>query len=78
VNRRHANALYTTSVAHDNQGGWIAIELRRKREAEYHLVARVVFWDATGQFYLETLGTDVELAIIEELIAEARATIKVR
>jgi hypothetical protein len=39
-------------------------------------IARILFWDACGQFFVETLGSDVPLTILEELIEEARSTIK--
>lgn len=41
-------------------------------------VARVVFWDACGQFYVETFQTDVPLDIFEEVIAEAKTAIRMR
>jgi hypothetical protein len=41
-------------------------------------VARVVFWDAVGDFFLETFNTEIPVQLAEDLIAEAKATIKVR
>jgi hypothetical protein len=41
-------------------------------------VARVVFWDAYGDFFFETFNADVRVKIAEQLIAEAKATIKIR
>jgi len=39
-------------------------------------VARIIFWDACGQFVLETFGAEIPLGIVEEFIAEAKAKIK--
>jgi hypothetical protein len=39
-------------------------------------VARILFWDASGQFCFETFDTDLPLEIVEQIIAEAKATIK--
>jgi hypothetical protein len=39
-------------------------------------VARVVFWDSSGQFQVETLGCDVPLAVLEQVVEEARRTIR--
>ena len=35
-------------------------------------------WDACGQFFLESFNTDIPVVVAEKLIAEAKATIKIR
>jgi hypothetical protein len=39
--------------------------------------ARIVFWDAVGQFALEVTVGELPLVVIEELIREAKATIRI-
>jgi len=75
MNRRHDGAVYTSTLVHDTSEGFAALELTRTTAGKEVLVARLVFWDAMGQFFLETVGTDVPLNVVEELIAEAKATI---
>ena len=66
---------YTTVLASNDDEGWIALELHRTEKRRDVLVARIVFWDAEGQFSLEVRVDEVPLAIVEELIAEAKARI---
>jgi len=78
--RTHGEYVFTTKVVEDRREGYIALELlcTRRAEGQESRAARVVFWDASGQFWLETFGTDVPLEIAEQLIDEAKRTIKVR
>ena len=69
---------YTTTTTSDTAEGWTALELTRRKGASIERAARVVFWDAEGQFSLEMLIRELPLAVVEELIGEAKATIKVR
>jgi hypothetical protein len=79
MNKTWDNAQYSTIVASDNEDGWTALELRMQAGTDVpKLIARVVFWDAAGQFSFEMSAKKIPLRIVEELIAEARATIKVR
>lgn len=43
-------------------------------DGEFVVVAKVLFWEAQGQFSVETMG-DVPLMALEELIVEAKALI---
>jgi hypothetical protein len=38
----------------------------------------LVFWDACGDFFLETFNADIPVKLAEDLISEARTTIKIR
>jgi hypothetical protein len=78
MNRQVGTGLFTSSLIVGEDDGYIGLELTRTESDESKPVARIVFWDASGQFALETLGTDVPLEIIEDLIAEAKSKIKVR
>jgi hypothetical protein len=60
----------------DNKQGFAGLELLRTCRGKRDCIARIVFWDASGQFSVETFQTDVPLEIIEELIAEAKASIR--
>jgi hypothetical protein len=73
MKRTWKGATYETQLTSDNSDGWVALELQRAGV----LVARVVFWDAEGQFSLELSIGELPLAIVEELIAEAKSKIKV-
>lgn len=74
MRRQWGRFEYTTELASDNGEGWSALELHRSETWEKVLVARVVFWDAQGQFSLEVRVDELPLGVIEELIAEAKAT----
>jgi hypothetical protein len=76
MHRPWKNALYTTDVARDQDEGWCAMRLHREARGQSAIVATIVFWDAEGQFAFETSGTELPLEVVEEFIAEARATIK--
>lgn len=77
MDRRHGTAHFKTRVAQDKEEGWIAVELVRMAHEKMEPVARVVFWDADGQYALEMTSLELPLTIVEELISEARATIKI-
>jgi hypothetical protein len=68
---------YTTKTVHDNQQGWTAVELHETKNGSTQIAARVVFWDAQGQFFLQVSVPEIPLTIAESLIAEARAAISV-
>jgi hypothetical protein len=68
---------YATVLASDDEEGWIALELHRTANGQDVLAARIVFWDAEGQFSLEVRVDEVPLTIVEELIAEAKARITI-
>lgn len=66
---------YTTVLTSDNDEGWIALELHRTAKWRDVLAARIVFWDAEGQYSLELRVDELPLTIVEELIVEAKARI---
>lgn len=67
--------LYTTDLIGNSKEGWTALQLQKLDGDKSATAARVVFWDAEGQFSLEAFY-ELPLEIIEEFIAEARAAIK--
>lgn len=76
---RHATGrFWTTPVVTDRRAGSTVLRLHRERAGSRVVAAEVVFWDADGQFFLETFNGDVPLAVIEALITEAKDQIRVR
>ena len=73
MDRQHAEYRYRTHRILDRDDGYVGLSLvREKADASPIEAARIIFWDACGQWYFETLDGDVPLAIVEEMIAEAR------
>jgi len=79
MDRQHGIFRYTTRLVHDNQQGNAAVELHRTpMDGNTILVARVVFWDAYGDFFFETFGAQIPVEVANQLIAEAKSSIKIR
>ena len=78
MNRNLGQAHYSTSYVEDKEAGCSGLELYKTIQGKRERVASVIFWDACGQFCVETFGTDVSLDIMEALIAETKERIKVR
>jgi hypothetical protein len=72
MDRQHGIARYWTVHVEDRGQGFTGLQLQRELSGSTTVVAELLFWDAIGQFCLETLGSDVPLDVIEELIAEAK------
>jgi len=77
MERDFGNAHYATSTVIDTREGYTALELHRTIKGDSKRVARIVFWDASGQFFLETYNTDIPLEIVEVFISEAKKEIRV-
>jgi hypothetical protein len=81
MDRNYAAYRYTTKLVLDNQDGFAALELHRTLSRDpadtAKRVARVVFWDAEGQFSIETFGADIPVDLAEDLVAEAKSVIRV-
>jgi hypothetical protein len=75
VKRIHGRFEFESVYVEDRRDGWGGFDLFRLDDKKER-VARIVFWDAAGEFVLETFGGDVPLTIIEELIDEAKRKIK--
>ncbi|WP_205679140.1 hypothetical protein [Aquisphaera insulae] len=76
MNRQYGDSHYTTRMIEDRAEGFVGYELMRQRQGSDDCIARILFWDSSGQFSLETLGGDVPLDILEELVGEAKSSIK--
>ena len=71
----YANQRYSTEVVRDQNAGYAAVELYRTAATMRERIARVVFWDAQGQLFIETFGTEVPLIVAQKLIDEAKGII---
>jgi len=78
VSLQWADSSYATKRIEDNKAGFAGLELHRtSRDGQMSRVATIIFWDAMGQFFLETHGTDLPVGVVEWLIAEAKAAIAI-
>ena len=71
----HSNVLYSTEAFDDPNAGSVGLNLLATAKDATILAAKITFWDATGQFYLETNRGEVPLEVIEKFIAEAKREI---
>lgn len=78
MNRKYGEAIYSTYPFNDLDGGSAGLELRKVIEVSEVNLARVVFWDALGQFFFEAREIDIPLVILEEFIAEAKEVVNVK
>ena len=78
MKQQWAAYVYSTELVQDNKAGSTTLNLSCEHAGQTSLVARVVYWDAMGHFFLETLGRDVPVTIVEKLIAEAHQRIKIK
>jgi hypothetical protein len=76
MNREFRDGFYTTTFVEDREDGYAGLELQRLRRGSKECIAKIIFWDACGQFSVETFGAEIPLEILEEFIVETRKTIK--
>jgi hypothetical protein len=69
--------FWTTDIR-DNDAGYSGVELHRERFGETVVAARVVYWDASRHFAVETFGEDVWVDVIEKAVAEAQVRVGLR
>ena len=77
MDRQFGVYRFWTSRIEDRDEGWAGLNLHRQEGEQTAVAARVIFWDACGQWYVETLNGDAPVEIIEDLIAEAKALIEI-
>jgi hypothetical protein len=70
----HYKSIYVSN----DQEGFAGLELHRISGNQSRCVARVIFWDATGQYFVETCGAEITLQLLERLIAETKAAVPAR
>lgn len=66
---------YWSTAFEDNVGGCMGMELHRTTDGTTALVAKLTFWDATGQYWLETLGAELPLGVIDKLVTATRSLV---
>jgi hypothetical protein len=77
VNIQHANTRYWTTFVEDRKEGFVGLRLHQESFGKTSDAAKVIFWDASGGFTVKTINGDVPVEIIEALIEETKATIKI-
>lgn len=78
MKRIHGIHSFESKFVADKQEGWVGFDLFCSGSDKSRCVARLIYWEANGEFLLETFDTDVPLVVIEELIAEAKSEIKLK
>jgi hypothetical protein len=71
----HSAFTYCSEPFDDPDSGSAGVRLLATKQAITTCVAKITFWDASGQFFLEMTGPEVPLVVIEALIAEAKLQI---
>jgi hypothetical protein len=72
---RHADLEFESVLVSNHLEGYAGLELYRYAHDGRKLVAKLLFWDASGQFFIETIGGELPLELIESLTTEAKETI---
>lgn len=79
MNTNWAGSRYwTTAVQDDDVQGCAGLRLHEESNGIQSVVAEVIFWDASGHFYVQTMNREVPLDVIESLIAETKAHVRIR
>lgn len=78
MDRWYGNQRYKSEFVEDRDAGFAGVELHRLQNGSDERVASVIYWDASGHYFVQTFGTDVELPVLEELIIEAKNTVRIR
>ena len=69
---------YWTTFFENKTGGFGGYRLHRETDAESDVAAEVIFWDAAGNFTIQTFGRAIQVEVAQALIAEAQAKIQIR
>ena len=78
MDRQHSGRQFTSQFIQDCKHGFAGYELTcTGKDGTRTRVATVIYWDAMGQFFVETFG-DLPLDILEELIRETKAAIRLK
>ena len=76
MNHKRGKVEYSSVYVDDKKDWFCGFELYCALEGKTQRIASVIYWDACGQFFVETFGSDVPLDILEELISETRERVK--
>ena len=78
MEHQRGHERYWTTFVEDRADGFAGMRLHRERFGKSSIAAQVVFVDAAGEFTVETFDGEVPVEIIEEVIVESKARVKVR
>ena len=78
MNRKHGTTRFTTHAVADRLAGSVGLELYREADGTTQIGARILFWDATGQFAFQGFNTEIPLDVVEELISDVKAMVKTK
>ncbi len=78
MERQFGHTRYWTIFMEDRKAGNAGFRLHGESFGKTYVAAEVIYWDACGQFYVETIEKDVPVEIIEMVIAEAKQQIKIK
>ena len=71
------DAEFETKRVESRSDGFVGLELYRTgRDGHTKRVAAVIYWEATGHFFVETFGTDVPLGVIDRVVADAKKLVE--
>ena len=68
---------FWTTYVEDHKDGFAGLRLHRERFGKTTVAAEVLYWDASGHFFVQTFNGEVAVEIIEALIAEARQRLRI-
>jgi hypothetical protein len=72
MDRQFADARYWTTYVADDTDGFAGLRLHRESCGKTSVAAEVIYWDASGRYFVQTHNGDVPVEILEAVIAEAK------
>ena len=77
MDTQFARTRYLTSVFHNDADGCAGVDLWEVREDARIHVAKLIYWDAVGQYFLEPTKEEIPLQILNAMIRESTELVKV-
>lgn len=71
----YCDDFYHTRHFQDNKAGCEGLELHCTAKNETQAVAKITFWDASGQFFIETSASEIPLEVMEKFICETKSLV---
>lgn len=76
MDRQHEHNICKTKRTEDRKDGCVRLELLQSGQNKVDVVAYITFWDAAGQFYFKSDGTEFPMAILKSFIQEAEEAVR--
>ena len=76
MKRSHGSRTFTSQLIRNDVEGFIGLELHVEKEGVSRTAAKVIYWDAEGQYSVETMG-EVPATILQDLITETKLVVGV-